>query len=173
MFVCCGRFCVGDRFYLCENKILCEYDYEERLVFANMAYNPSSLAHIRRQVSSLQVCIPFLLNKLREIAETYPQCVYAFLFFFWLRGILGIWKIDVTFFGARCRYGFADTLHQESISKPHWIVYSGKYRWNMQKPMAFEWFEWNDVRSNEEWCDRTKNENATGQWGQCAFFRGH
>lgn len=51
------RFCVGDRFYLCENKILCEYDYEERLVFANMAYNPSSLAHIRRQVSNLQVCL--------------------------------------------------------------------------------------------------------------------
>lgn len=49
------RFCVGDRFYLCDNKILCEYDYEERLVFANIAYNPSSLAHIRRQVSSLQV----------------------------------------------------------------------------------------------------------------------
>ena len=49
------RFCVGDRFYLCDNKILCEYDYEERLVFANMAYNPSSLAHIRRQVSNLQV----------------------------------------------------------------------------------------------------------------------
>ncbi|XP_049826067.1 LIM domain only protein 3 isoform X2 [Aethina tumida] len=44
---CNHRFCVGDRFYLCENKILCEYDYEERLVFANMAYNPSSLAHIR------------------------------------------------------------------------------------------------------------------------------
>ncbi|XP_074025944.1 uncharacterized protein isoform X1 [Leptinotarsa decemlineata] len=51
---CNHRFCVGDRFYLCENKILCEYDYEERLVFANMAYNPSSLAHIRRQVSNLQ-----------------------------------------------------------------------------------------------------------------------
>lgn len=50
---------MGDRFYLCENKILCEYDYEERLVFANMAYNPSSLAHIRRQVNSLQVCIKF------------------------------------------------------------------------------------------------------------------
>ncbi|XP_068085913.1 uncharacterized protein [Anabrus simplex] len=47
------RFCVGDRFYLCENKILCEYDYEERLVFANMAYNPSSLAHIKRQTSHL------------------------------------------------------------------------------------------------------------------------
>lgn len=54
--VCVRRFCVGDRFYLCENKILCEYDYEERLVFANMAtYNSSSLAHIRRQVSRLQV----------------------------------------------------------------------------------------------------------------------
>lgn len=50
-----SRFCVGDRFYLCENKILCEYDYEERLVFANMPYNPSSIAHIRRQVSGIQV----------------------------------------------------------------------------------------------------------------------
>ncbi|XP_046993638.1 LIM domain only protein 3-like [Schistocerca americana] len=50
---CNHRFCVGDRFYLCENKILCEYDYEERLVFANMAYNPSSLAHIKRQTSHL------------------------------------------------------------------------------------------------------------------------
>ncbi|XP_045479595.1 LIM domain only protein 3-like isoform X4 [Harmonia axyridis] len=46
---CNHRFCVGDRFYLCDNKILCEYDYEERLVFANMAYNPSSLAHIRSE----------------------------------------------------------------------------------------------------------------------------
>ncbi|XP_056630413.1 LIM domain only protein 3-like isoform X2 [Diorhabda sublineata] len=51
---CSNRFCVGDRFYLCENKILCEYDYEERLVFANMAYNPTSLAHIKRQVNNLQ-----------------------------------------------------------------------------------------------------------------------
>ncbi|XP_021913817.1 LIM/homeobox protein Lhx3-like isoform X1 [Zootermopsis nevadensis] len=51
---CNHRFCVGDRFYLCDNKILCEYDYEERLVFASMAYNASSLAHIRRQVSNLQ-----------------------------------------------------------------------------------------------------------------------
>ncbi|XP_044731305.1 LIM/homeobox protein Lhx1-like [Chrysoperla carnea] len=50
---CNHRFCVGDRFYLCENKILCEYDYEERLVFANMAYNPSSLAHIKRQTNNL------------------------------------------------------------------------------------------------------------------------
>ncbi|XP_008203876.1 LIM domain only protein 3 isoform X2 [Nasonia vitripennis] len=49
---CNHRFCVGDRFYLCENKILCEYDYEERLMFANMALHPpttATLAHIKRQ----------------------------------------------------------------------------------------------------------------------------
>ncbi|KAL1131044.1 hypothetical protein AAG570_012281 [Ranatra chinensis] len=44
------RFCVGDRFYLCENKILCEYDYEERLVFANMAYNPPTIAQLKRHL---------------------------------------------------------------------------------------------------------------------------
>lgn len=43
------RFCVGDRFYLCENKILCEYDYEERLVFASMANHPM----LKRQASNL------------------------------------------------------------------------------------------------------------------------
>ncbi|XP_026468531.1 insulin gene enhancer protein ISL-2-like isoform X1 [Ctenocephalides felis] len=51
---CNHRFCVGDRFYLCDNKILCEYDYEERLVFANIANNPTGLAHIRRQVGIIQ-----------------------------------------------------------------------------------------------------------------------
>ncbi|XP_077560027.1 uncharacterized protein LOC144174916 [Haemaphysalis longicornis] len=35
---CNHRFCVGDRFYLHENRILCEYDYEERMIFANMPY---------------------------------------------------------------------------------------------------------------------------------------
>lgn len=70
---------MGDRFYLCENKILCEYDYEERLVFANMAYNPSSLAHIRRQVSSLQVRITIILNyRFRFSAKTLvnSSCAY-------------------------------------------------------------------------------------------------
>uniref|UniRef100_A0A1B0FFI8 LIM zinc-binding domain-containing protein n=1 Tax=Glossina morsitans morsitans TaxID=37546 RepID=A0A1B0FFI8_GLOMM len=42
---CNHRFCVGDRFYLCENKILCEYDYEERLVFASMANHPMLKRH--------------------------------------------------------------------------------------------------------------------------------
>lgn len=39
------RFCVGDRFFLCDNKILCEYDYEERMVFANLAYNSGNLVN--------------------------------------------------------------------------------------------------------------------------------
>ncbi|KAK6973100.1 LIM domain only protein 3 [Biomphalaria glabrata] len=33
---CMHRFCVGDRFYLADNKILCEFDYEERMMFANL-----------------------------------------------------------------------------------------------------------------------------------------
>ena len=60
------RFCVGDRFYLCDNKILCEYDYEERLVFAgfaNIAHNPSTLQHIRRQFSNVQVKIKTEIEK--------------------------------------------------------------------------------------------------------------
>lgn len=40
LFLLLYRFCVGDKFYLCDNKILCEYDYEERLVFASMANHP-------------------------------------------------------------------------------------------------------------------------------------
>ncbi|KAA0202576.1 hypothetical protein HAZT_HAZT000587 [Hyalella azteca] len=48
------RFCVGDKFYLCDNKILCEYDYEERLVFASMACSPSSLAQLKRQIGGLE-----------------------------------------------------------------------------------------------------------------------
>lgn len=47
------RFCVGDRFYLCENKILCEYDFEERMVFANMAYNPATLAQLKRHATHI------------------------------------------------------------------------------------------------------------------------
>ncbi|KDR17413.1 hypothetical protein L798_08443, partial [Zootermopsis nevadensis] len=50
---CSNRFCVGDRFYLCDNKILCEYDYEERLMFASMAYNPPNFAHLKLQTSHL------------------------------------------------------------------------------------------------------------------------
>lgn len=34
-FACqlCGlRFCIGDRFYLCENKIVCQFDYDEHIM---------------------------------------------------------------------------------------------------------------------------------------------
>ncbi|KAJ8679301.1 hypothetical protein QAD02_015088 [Eretmocerus hayati] len=61
---CYHRFCVGDRFYLCENKILCEYDYEERLVFANMAHNPpTSLAHLKRQLPPTPTPIGQMLSQ--------------------------------------------------------------------------------------------------------------
>ena len=42
---------MGDRFFLCDNKILCEYDYEERMVFANLAYNSSGLAQMKTQAT--------------------------------------------------------------------------------------------------------------------------
>lgn len=51
------RFCVGDKYYLCDNKILCPYDYEERLVFAGLADNPTNLAHMKRQLNNLQVIL--------------------------------------------------------------------------------------------------------------------
>lgn len=45
---CNHRFCVGDRFYLFDNKILCEYDYEERVLFASLPFTYSGLAHLKR-----------------------------------------------------------------------------------------------------------------------------
>ncbi|XP_046639443.1 LIM/homeobox protein Lhx3-like [Daphnia pulicaria] len=53
---CHQRFCVGDRFYLNDNKILCEYDYEERLVMAASLpsnNNNGSTQHIQRRVSDI------------------------------------------------------------------------------------------------------------------------
>ena len=68
------RFCVGDRFFLCDNKILCEYDYEERMVFANLAYNQSNLAHIKQQARSVagkvifsKKFIPSILDEINAI----------------------------------------------------------------------------------------------------------
>ncbi|XP_057380736.1 LIM/homeobox protein Awh-like isoform X1 [Daphnia carinata] len=51
---CHQRFCVGDRFYLNDNKILCEYDYEERVLALNMpSNNNASTQHIQRRVSDI------------------------------------------------------------------------------------------------------------------------
>ena len=51
-FIC--RFCVGDHFYLYENKILCGPDYEERMVFANLSANPAQLAILKSQQQQQQ-----------------------------------------------------------------------------------------------------------------------
>lgn len=55
IFVCPSlhRFCVGDHFYLVDGKILCEYDYEERRIFATVQYNHSTLNQIKRQAQKL------------------------------------------------------------------------------------------------------------------------
>merc|ERR1712119_61560 len=54
-FACqeCGhRFCVGDQFFLYDNKVLCGADYEERMVFASLSTNPAQLAAIKHQDTS-------------------------------------------------------------------------------------------------------------------------
>ena len=47
------RFCVGDQFYLYENKILCGPDYEERMLFANLHNHPDRLAQIKNHTRLL------------------------------------------------------------------------------------------------------------------------
>jgi len=42
------RFCVGDHYYLCDNKILCQFDYEERLVLARLSSNYNSLSQMKK-----------------------------------------------------------------------------------------------------------------------------
>ncbi|CAG0889782.1 unnamed protein product, partial [Darwinula stevensoni] len=64
---CNHRFCVGDRFYLWDNKILCEYDYEERLVFSqipscnngNPFKPPCNISTGSPRFQSYQVCWSF------------------------------------------------------------------------------------------------------------------
>lgn len=58
---CNHRFCVGDRFHLHENRILCEYDFEEMSVYGGnnntLAAAPSSysshIEKLKRQTESL------------------------------------------------------------------------------------------------------------------------
>jgi len=60
-FACqqCGhRFCVGDQFYLLDNKILCGPDYEERMLFANLQNNPDRLAQLKTQTRLLPPSYP-------------------------------------------------------------------------------------------------------------------
>ncbi|KAK4018562.1 hypothetical protein OUZ56_000610 [Daphnia magna] len=50
---CNHRFCVGDKFYLCDNKILCEYDYEERLLMTSLEF-PNKRSSLQPQQGSNQ-----------------------------------------------------------------------------------------------------------------------
>jgi len=45
---CADRFCIGDHYYLCDNKILCQFDYEERLVLARLSSSYNSLAQMKK-----------------------------------------------------------------------------------------------------------------------------
>ncbi|VDN52212.1 unnamed protein product [Dracunculus medinensis] len=59
------RFCIGDKYYLCDNKILCQYDYEERLTFLRAAYNNQSFTEISKSIEQLDdFAISFRDNKL-------------------------------------------------------------------------------------------------------------
>lgn len=47
---CNHRFCVGDKFYLLDNRVLCEYDYEEEMgQRANLQSQPSSQPPMNHQ----------------------------------------------------------------------------------------------------------------------------
>ncbi|GIX85546.1 rhombotin-1 [Caerostris extrusa] len=50
---CNHRFCVGDRFYLHDNKIICEYDHEERALFATLPFTCAGLAQLKRQAQQI------------------------------------------------------------------------------------------------------------------------
>uniref|UniRef100_A0A0R3RJA2 LIM domain only protein 3 n=1 Tax=Elaeophora elaphi TaxID=1147741 RepID=A0A0R3RJA2_9BILA len=59
---CNQRFCIGDKFYLCENKILCQYDFEERMTFHQAAYNNQSLTQLTKNIEQLENFEPLEAN---------------------------------------------------------------------------------------------------------------
>ena len=63
---CNHRFCVGDRFHLHENRILCEYDFEEITVFgSNPAYN-NHIEKLKKQTESLASSSPPLIANVND-----------------------------------------------------------------------------------------------------------
>lgn len=58
------RFCVGDRFYLCDNKILCENDYADRQMHVqlssqqNIGENNNSEYSVNRNTTKSQASVP-------------------------------------------------------------------------------------------------------------------
>ncbi|KAK0397212.1 hypothetical protein QR680_002034 [Steinernema hermaphroditum] len=51
--ICNYRFCIGDKYYLCDNKVLCQYDYEEKMTFLQAAYNNQSFTEITKNIQQL------------------------------------------------------------------------------------------------------------------------
>lgn len=63
---CNHRFCVGDRFYLHENRILCEYDYEERALMAGVPPPFFSTPHGTHQGPGAPTSVVPLTNVKRQ-----------------------------------------------------------------------------------------------------------
>uniref|UniRef100_A0A9J2P9N8 LIM zinc-binding domain-containing protein n=1 Tax=Ascaris lumbricoides TaxID=6252 RepID=A0A9J2P9N8_ASCLU len=68
--ICNHRFCIGDKYYLCDNKILCQYDYEERMTFLQAAYNNQSFTEITKNIQQLEDFEPVPLYP----SLSPPQC---------------------------------------------------------------------------------------------------
>jgi len=64
---CADRFCIGDHYYLCDNKILCQFDYEERLVLARLSSSYNSLS----QMKKLQATAASATSLTQETATTF------------------------------------------------------------------------------------------------------
>lgn len=83
-----GRFCVGDKFYLCDNKILCEYDYEERLLMTSLEFPNKRSSLQPQQVPCPLFCkIDLTVTKsfdfhvgLQSVSITIPRVIYGLLF---------------------------------------------------------------------------------------------
>jgi len=55
---CNHRFCIGDRFHLHENRILCEFDFEELSVFGSNATYNNHIEKLKKQTESLASSSP-------------------------------------------------------------------------------------------------------------------
>ena len=70
----CTRFCVGDQFFLYDNKVLCGADYEERMVFANLSSNPAQLAQIKHENLARNERFHPFHNNNNTISNSFKEC---------------------------------------------------------------------------------------------------
>ncbi|EEC17357.1 rhombotin, putative [Ixodes scapularis] len=82
---CNHRFCVGDRFYLHDNRILCEYDYEERALMAGVERLRQRGLALRRPVAMASPgahggrCRPTTASQWRQQEEEDQEVDWAFI----------------------------------------------------------------------------------------------